>query len=278
MFKKEKEVVVNDVDSQAEKKREKIEKVRKTRRIVLLSGTIALVVSLILNVVFVMALANKEERIEGSGYNAAKNAVTEYVKAFKKGDIDKMLSATAIESFLSNLNFEEKLVADGSYSYEGYIFPYKNDKLQKELSTEMYKEYHLRQILNKYLYLGGDLETSRGVDLQTGGLAVADKLVKTLVDDEFSEKLKKMKTGKKIVASELKELVADDITDEKERISKFLNCDDFTTYAVEITFCDTDYYMFVDAVSINGKWYVLSSSSHLAILAGTDAVSYMKIR
>ncbi len=278
MFKKEKEIVVNDVDSQAEKKREKIEKVRKTRRIILLSGTIALVVSLILNVVLIAGLVNKDNKVEGGGYKTAKKAVTAYVNAFEKGDIDKMLSACAIESFLDNLNFEEKLVADGSYSYEGYIFPYKKDDVQKELSTEMYKEYQTRQILNKYLYLSGDLETSLGVTFDEKGLSVASKLVKTLVDDEFSKKLKNMKIGKKFIASELKELVADDITDEKDRISKFLNCNDFTTYAVEITYCDTQYYMFVDAVQLGDKWYVLSSSSRLAILAGTDAISYMKIR
>lgn len=278
MFKKEKEIVVNDVDSRAEKKREKIEKVRKTRRIILLSGTIALVVSLILNVVLIAGLVNKDNKVEGGGYKTAKKAVTAYVNAFEKGDIDKMLSACAIESFLDNLNFEEKLVADGSYSYEGYIFPYKKDAVQKELSTEMYKEYQTRQILNKYLYLSGDLETSLGVTFDEKGLSVASKLVKTLVDDEFSKKLKNMKIGKKFIASELKELVADDITDEKDRISKFLNCNDFTTYAVEITYCDTQYYMFVDAVQLGDKWYVLSSSSNLAILAGTDAISYMKIR
>ncbi len=265
------------IDRRLEEKRALAEKRKKVRKIVQISAAVLIGISFLLNIIFVPMAFSGKGKIEGGGKNSAKSAATAYVKAFKKGDIDKMLSLTAVESYLDNLSFEEKLLADGNFNFSGYIFPYDTDTIQTEMSVEMYRSHLVREIQNKYLYLDSKLSPT-GNGYKVDSYTVSEKVVNTLVNNDFKKKLKKMKIGKAIVASEINEIVSEDITEQGEKVAKYLKCDDFASYVVPITLSDKEYYMFIDLVCLNGKWYVLTTSSNIALLAGADSTSFIKAR
>ena len=59
---------------------------------------------------------NAEKLFEGSGFASPEEAVRAYLEGYKKIDIEEMLSAFAIETFVSNYNFDVQVLNNVSFS------------------------------------------------------------------------------------------------------------------------------------------------------------------
>ena len=61
-------------------------------------------------------LINSANRIESGGFTSPEDAVRAYLDGYKKIDIEKMLSAFAVETFVEQYSFEAQVVNDVTYS------------------------------------------------------------------------------------------------------------------------------------------------------------------
>lgn len=216
-------------------------------------------------------------RLEGEGYHSPEMAVRAYVSALSEGDMSKMLSTFAIESYVENYDLKANIAANGYYSYMSQEVPLPNDSL---FASDLNRYARLalldRQIKYGYYSLTGIEFTkaeevfSRRKDDFSENISF---FVDNLGDPDFDKKLSAIKIGRILDVSDF------DIDREiynrsfSYNLSRYGNVEELQELALEFTFDGKDYYQFMLTGKINGKWYNLQMVSSLGMLmdARTDS-------
>ena len=92
------------------------------------------------------------EKAEGEGFETPEEAVETYIASFRDSDLKKMISTFAIESFVSNMDFETYLYETGAFMPWGRIYLDDNE-FEYALNVELQRSDVANTIFAKYRYL-----------------------------------------------------------------------------------------------------------------------------
>ena len=99
------------------------------------------------------------EKIEGKGFDSAEEAAAAYLDAFRDEDLERMISAFAIESFVKNIDMETYLYVFGYFQPWGPVFLDDNG-FESAMNLEWRRNWVAESISTKYRHLSlSDPET-----------------------------------------------------------------------------------------------------------------------
>ena len=206
----------------------------------------------------IAALA-EQERIE-TGFSSPEEAFKAYFEAFRKNDVNAMLSTFAVETYVENVDAykqcERKQI--GIPYSDSTTIPVTNDYIKElqimirlnQLSTTMYAQY----ILYSW-YMGGaneDYNPKNAIHIKEG--RQIEEYLDTYSGNGFPEAIQKAEF---IRFTNMQELFGDISYADKlvtEALQRY-NADavDFVAAFVEIE--GAEYLMYMDCAEYDGKWY-----------------------
>ena len=210
--------------------------------------------------------------LEGDGFSSPEAAIIAYVEAFKSGDVDKMISTYAVESYVECFDLEDfwRKTLTFYQTGAGVILP-NNGTYKPQLN-----KYSRLSILNsemRYGYfalIGFDASKPVRIYRDTQEEQIAD-LMTELTASGFEEKLSRIKIGKILTTSDFN--YNKEAYDGVLQSYSYLKFDDLQDIAIEIEFDGEEYYLFMLTAKINGKWYNITTASPLAFSQGLDSLS-----
>lgn len=216
-------------------------------------------------------------KIEGKGYKTSEEAALAYAEALKSGDVDKVISTFAVETYVENYDMEEYLDWVRAYS------------IAQPMTIPPIDSYTTRvDIINRqsvisrnlgYMYLGYALEEEiTGATMIFNGDPYDDAsdLMRDISEEDWLDTLSKMEIGEVVQLEDIIDDFAPGIDEDKlydnlDSQCDYLGCDELVSLAVEVELDGDDYLLFMDVVSYEGKWYNCNQMSLGASIAGASA-------
>ena len=215
--------------------------------------------------------------IEGSGFKSPEKAILAYAEALQSGDVKKILSTFAMETYVDNMDMGEYLahtglyvLSDGLVSEDDYSREIRLVKRQADIAWKL-----------GYLYIkhteAGFPENGQPVPVPPSSHSAyetMDDFIDAMTVEDWAEILEEMEIGdvledKDIIPDKLNESYYENL----ERMAVRYGCDEIVPLAVEITLDGVDYCLCTDVACYDGKWYNLSLGGTIAIMLGADAMS-----
>lgn len=210
-----------------------------------------------------------EKMLESGGFSSPEEAITEYAKAFRAGDIEGMISTFAVESYVKSFNLEEQLNIQRFYDINSEVTLLNNDSFAIQINQFTRSAALIRQIRNAYFVLiGANIDRANYAFGEDKKDEKIEEFLERFEYSEFDKTLSKMKIGSLLTE-------ADFDFDEDYRAQllsqySYLDADDFRNVAIEIEFDGEDYYLFMFTAKIDGKWYNITTISMLGLVNGMD--------
>lgn len=234
----------------------------------------ALLAAILLLISPLSALAEgNDNRIEGPGFDSPEEAVTAYIEAFQRNDLNGMLSTFAVETFAERYDLGKMVECLLGYPASlGYV-PSISD-YSRALNVEFRRSYLLNLIRSQYLTLTGaacangesinNYEKTPGDEFLAGIFAMDDSPWLATIDfqGEFHE------------PDEFSEFYYIEIT--QRNIAKFTTCyggDECRALAARLEIAGEPYVQLMDVIRYGDRWYNLTPGGHLANLVGLSTNS-----
>ncbi len=238
--------------------------------------SIILIVSLVLNValVCVNVLKPKHVKFEGNGFNSPEKAISAYAKAFSEGDVTKMLSTFAIETYVENYDLKDKIESTGSYGYYNAEVGLMNDgEYTSDINKYTRANYLVIQFKDAYFFLEGIDNSQTFVVFSPRGGEREEKIeehIKMLENPDFDKKLSDIKIGEILHVEDL-DLDTEALKNVDYDLSYgYLNADELCELAIEMEIDGEEYYLFMLTAKYGNKWYNVSVLPSAGILYGMD--------
>lgn len=213
--------------------------------------------------------------IEGNGFKSAEKAALAYAEALRTGDVRKILSTFAMETYVDSMNIEEYLRASGVYYFDtntmGLV---SSDDYSKEIRL-IGRQYDIARQLG-YLYMN---HTEFGIPegwqpVPWSKIEPYDEFAEAMTVEDWYEILADMEIGDVLTLGEIlpdrdKEQMAEALKRSAERYG----CDKMVPLAVEVTIDGVDYYLCVDVADYDGIWYNCQMFGTIASMLGADSTS-----
>ena len=232
---------------------------RRPKGILTIILSVALAVSVAVNIISLLGKGNPN-KFEGKGFSSPEKAIAAYVEALREGDIEKMLSTFAIESYVERFDFEAYLRKNPSIMLSaigmslpdgGTYRPKLNiySRLAAIFGEIRYGYFALIDVdptLIKKVPIGDEMD--EGIEA----------LTKELSGNAFDQKRARIKTGDVLIGEDLdpNEEILEFMLDS---YSSYLDVDDFCEVAIEIEFDENDFLLYMLTVEINGRWYNMTT-------------------
>lgn len=232
---------------------------------------IALSLSLLANIIL-LCTQNSSSKFEGNGFSSPEAAITAYAKAFRDGDIEKMISTFAIESYVNCFDLEEYISTVGFYSFYNAEIGFPNESNYQELLNQYTRQnYIVGQIKNGYFTLTNiDNSKATYTFFRDNRDAEIETFLNQLNYPNLDKKLSRIKIGNVLDKDDFS---TNEYYSKRLKNYSYLNVEEFCDTAIEIEFDGEQYYLFMLTAKIDGKWYNISFNSPLGILNGMDAFS-----
>ena len=216
---------------------------------------------------------NVSSTVEGKGFKSPEKAILAYAEALQSGDVKKILSTFAIESYVENLDMEEYLHQVSSYVISMGLVS--EDDYSREIRLIQRQSDIVRQL--GYLYINhteaGFSENGQPVSIRKE-YETADKFIDAMIVEDWDKILEEMEIGDVL---EDKDIIPDKLDESYyeylERMADRYGCDEIVPLAVEITLDGVDYYLCADAACYDGTWYIQNISGIIGTMLGADVTS-----
>lgn len=220
---------------------------------------------------------NVSSTVEGKGFKSPEKAILAYAEALQSGDVKKILSTFAMETYVENLDMEEYLHQVSSYVISMGLVS--GDDYSREIRL-VQRQYDITRLLG-YLYMN---HSERGIPENLEPVPVPpssrseyetmDEFIDDMTVEDWAEILEEMEIGDVL---EDKDIIPDKLTegyyDNLERLADRYGCDEIVPLAVEITLDGKDYYLCVNVANYDGTWYNLAPMGMIATVLGADSMS-----
>ena len=235
-------------------------KKHRPKRILTIVLCVALAVSVALNIISLFGIG-KANKIEGKGFSSPEKAALAYLEAMRKGDVDKMISTFAIESYVEAFDFEDYLQKSPFFnaSPSGMFLP-EGGAYRESLNDHTRYMQVFSDVYYGYFTLI-DFDTSVSTKLALGGNLEKEirDLKKSLEGKDFDKELSKMKIGD---ISTDEDLGAEETLEYALKMySSYLDVEDFCDVGIEIEFDGTDFCFYMMTVKIDGRGYNMTTFS-----------------
>ena len=207
--------------------------------------------------------------LEGPGFDSPEEAVTAYLEALKKGDVEGMLATFAIETYVSEMDAQAYLewmwaFALGDFRGAPVSDPYLRQivvyQRQAELTNELYRQYLFYSWPEAYGEFSADA-------LRLNGEAEVEAFLSALSASTFTNTLGSLEIVEFVEPAELSDMYLNERNQQTiARQAASYGCDELVTVAVKLDIGGEEWYQCMDVARYGEKWYNLSFSGYIGIL------------
>ena len=207
--------------------------------------------------------------LEGPGFDSPEEAVTAYLEALKKGDVEGMLATFAIETYVSEMDAQAYLewmwaFALGDFRGAPVSDPYLRQivvyQRQAELANELYRQYLFYSWPEAYGEFSADA-------LRLNGEAEVEAFLSALSASTFTNTLGSLEIVEFVEPAELSDMYLNERNQQTiARQAASYGCDELVTVAVKLDIGGEEWYQCMDVARYGEKWYNLSFSGYIGIL------------
>ena len=207
--------------------------------------------------------------LEGPGFDSPEEAVTAYLEALKKGDVEGMLATFAIETYVSEMDAQAYLewmwaFALGDFRGAPVSDPYLRQivvyQRQAELTNELYRQYLFYSWPEAYGEFSADA-------LRLNGEAEVEAFLSALSASTFTNTLGSLEIVEFVEPAELSDMYLNERNQQTiARQAASYGCDELVTVAVKLDIGGEEWYQCMDVARYGEKWYNLSLSGNIGIL------------
>ena len=219
----------------------------------------------------IAALA-EQERVE-TGFSSSEEAFNAYFEAFRKNDVNDMLSTFAVETYVENVDAYKKCERShyANPSNDSTTIPVTNDYIKElqilmrlnQLSETMYRQYLLYS-----WYRGGlneDYNPYNSIHMEESGQI--DEYLNAYSGNGFPEAIQKAEF---IRFADMQEIFGDASYADNavKNALQVYNADAVNFVAAFVEIEGAEYLMCMDCAEYDGKWYNMSMNGTLSSLVG----------
>ena len=251
--------------------REIVMKKLKSAFIIVLVIAVLLVAYIVLNAVGIINFggAKGAGRAEGTGFDSPEKCVEAYMEYFKNGDYNGMLSCYAIETAVDNFDME------GYVERLQCITPTLNlvladDDFSKSMSAEQLRYRVFTSIRSASWYLANCNFLVDGLPVALESEGNAKDLIEDFLPSDIQSRLAQIEYNE--ILDESDEIVERCLTEQLKENAKeqsaYFGSDDYEPIAIDFSVGKDDYYLFLDMLEYDSKWYISPNSSFLSSVYG----------
>ena len=216
------------------------------------------------------------DTVEGRGFSSPEAAAESYLEALRRGDLDGMLAAFAVESYTENLDQAAYLDASRVYSMQSAGLPDDN-ALAADLNAGLRKQNLLDQITLQYLTvtaatpeLGEELTSPAGIHMDGTGREFLAAYVNPQAESWRTE----LEIGEPMAADAVMAACGADVSVHPSAAAYgYLNADEVAYPAVPVEIGGRPYLFCPSAVSYGGRWYLLDLAGGISRFLGGSSLS-----
>lgn len=215
--------------------------------------------------------------IEGPGFDTPEEAIIAYVEAMKSGDINQMLSTFAIETYVDNYDVKAAVEKAGGYSSATNPPFLSIDAYTRYINIYRREDSLTKALLEQYFYFADMTDYYRALTLTRDcyGYGSPENFFDALQDEDWMNTLANMKYGEVKTAEDLRALLSEDYFSESSQNSidntmKLLGCDELVPLAIEVEFDGKEYYLSMNVICYDGRWYNYVPGGTIAWFIKTD--------
>lgn len=211
------------------------------------------------------SVLSKEDniKVESDGYNTAIEAAVAYLEGFQKNNIDQMMEAFAVETYVDNFHLDRYVENEGEYRIGSPFIP-NNDEHMKQLNAEMRRVRIAGQIRNQYLIMTGAMSKIEEYgDVAMIGISeeiTGEELLKSIFATDDNVYLSNINYRNIFAIDEYPNEVSDSFLEHVKSVKEemtYLGADQIESLSADIVINRTSYKMGIDTVCYDGRWYVL---------------------
>ena len=214
--------------------------------------------------------------IEGTGYGTPEEAATAYLEAFRGLDVDKMISAFAVESYIENSDFKAQLERVDAWMFTNNPRIPVDNPLALDISIHRRQGEIASSIEMQYMTLFmRDSGVTEGTPIPFGGdQAALDSFISALSDPEYLQELKALQIVEFVDPSSLSEQYQEPANvSYLETLSKIYGADKIQSIAAQVEINGQDYLFCFDAIRYGDKWYLSSFTGNIGNILGVPVFS-----
>ena len=216
------------------------------------------------------------DTVEGRGFSSPEAAAESYLEALRRGDLDGMLAAFAVESYVEHLDQAAYLDAYRSYIVQGAGLPDDN-ALAAALNTDLRKQNIVNAITQQYLTvtaatpeLGEELTSPAGIHMDGTGRDFLAAYVNPQAESWRTE----LEIGEPMAADAVMAACGADVSVLPSSAAYgYLNADEVAYPAVPVEIGGRPYLFCPSAVSYGGRWYLLDLAGGMSLFLGGSSLS-----
>ena len=218
---------------------------------------------------------DSKTKVEGDGFNTPEAAAAGYIEALKEQDLDKMLSAFAVETYCDNYDTAKRVKYEKSMLWsdeDSIISPTESDFVDKK-NEYIRQAYILGNISNQAIMLSKyeseddfDLSQYKGeyYDISTG--QEVDEIVEGLYD---LPDLSKLEIEKIFSIEEFDDM--DEGFFHREMVwADYLGADGYKSVGVSALLNGRRYIFTMDMAKYQDRWYIVSLPGYIGRLLGMN--------
>lgn len=219
-----------------------------------------------------MPILSQNSSVEGRGYNSPEEAFLAYTEALKAGNVSKILSTFAIETYVENYDLEAYLDNVGSFSMAQGVME-SNTPYAKEVNLITRQYQIIQQLRNLYavIALGGD-SINQPIVFNGTPYNDVDDFLDDYVMDDWMNILGEMQVDDDF--QYLDDYLDGDALDRAEENLEmqcdFYGCSEIVPLALEIELDGEEYLMTINVARYDGKWYNLTPNGLISTLLGSS--------
>ncbi len=227
---------------------------RKSRLLpgILLGAAAVAAVCAVLVLTGALSFGGGADTVEGRGFSSPEAAAESYLEALRRGDLDGMLAAFAVESYVEHLDQAAYLDAYRVYSMQSAGLPDDN-ALAEVLNTGLRKQNIVNAITLQYLTvtaatpeLGEELTSPAGIHMDGTGR----EFLAAYVNPQARTWLSEMEIGEATF-------------DAGYQNTDYLNADDVVYGSIPVEIGGRQCLFALQAASYGGRWYLLAAQASL---------------
>lgn len=224
--------------------------------------------------------APNRQQIEGAGFDTSEEAVTAYLEAMKTGDVEKMISTFAIETYVDHFDLTAMIDQMGSYIFRVDSNEQRLDTIDnytRSLNIGKRAGNLYNDLIRQYMFItnGDALDQYLGKTqkIPSGDFSSGKDVVSFLMDPDWLNNLSKLKiltienaaikfAQKPCFATESR------FTEYQENARDKYGCQEIAEIVAEFELDGENYYLIMELVNYDGKWYNRSFLGYCASAFG----------
>ena len=214
-------------------------------------------------------------KMEGDGFDTPEGAAEAYIQGLADNDIDEMIKACAVETYVDNfslLKYIERLRSI-NITMADRMVPSKS-KFARQMNIESRRAAITRNIVNEYLvFIGSDLLEGLNVVYDPDEASIEDFISERYIDDDTGILSEIVFTGRYMDPDDLTNGIysQEQNMENHKKMSAQYNVDDAVSLAPVISVAGKEYVLCLEVGRYQDKWYIINPSGMLGTIMGISA-------